>query len=114
MVELYANNVKIAGADVGTSLTMVAVHLTPEAVFRFELGRSKSEGDPVRTLAPREIAFAIAYALGDRAPDEVLLKAADSGKLASPDDVAREVNRLFADAKFGKPRLLRFFREYFG
>lgn len=108
-LELHDKNVKTGGAVAGTRSTLMAVLVLPEAIFRMELG-----GGEARQLAPRESAFAIAYALTDRAPDAALLKAADSGKLATKEDVAREVARLLADPKTEKPRILRFFREYFG
>ena len=64
-------------------------------------------------LAPREIAYALAYALADTRPDDQLLKAAASGKLAARDDVEAQVRRMLADSRLKKPRLLGFFREYF-
>jgi mono/diheme cytochrome c family protein len=107
--ELHAKNVRTGGGAAGTRVTLMAVLLLPEAVYRMELGSAET-----RQLTPRERAFAIAYALTDRAPDGELLKAADAGRLATKEDIAREVNRLFADSKVEKPRMLRFFREYFG
>lgn len=106
--------VKTGGAAVGTRVVLTAVFLLPEANFRRELGQGPADPEGRRMLAPREIAFALAYALTDRAPDGILLQAADKGKLATQADVTREVQRLFEDAKTDKPRILRFFREYFG
>ncbi len=111
-VALHETNVKTGGAEAGTRVTLMTVLLLPEAVFRMELGTPVAAGR--RLLAPRELAFAIAYALTDRAPDKALLDAADSGRLKTADDVTREINRLFADPKIEKTRTLRFFREYFG
>lgn len=113
-VEFHAVNVKTGGAATGARVTLMAVFMQPEALFRFELGSGASGAQGRRMLSPRELAFAIAYALTDRAPDATLLKAADSGKLATREDVQREAARLFADPKVEKPRMLRFFREYFG
>jgi mono/diheme cytochrome c family protein len=111
--ELYASAAKLGGPEGGARAVLVAVLMQPEASFRSELGLGAATGGK-RVLAPREIAFAIAYALTDRAPDAELLKAADTGRLATPADVSREVARIFADPKADKPRVLRFFREYFG
>ncbi|WP_439631953.1 DUF1588 domain-containing protein [Gemmata sp.] len=111
--ELYASAAKLGGPEGGARAVLVAVLLQPEASFRSELGHGAAAGGK-RMLAPREVAFAVAYALTDRAPDAELLKAADAGRLATPADVAREVARIFADPKADKPRVLRFFREYFG
>mgnify|MGYP002780515277 CR=1 FL=1 len=111
--ELYATGTKAGGPEAGTRAVLVAVLLQPEASFRSELGAGPATGGK-RMLAPREVAFALSYALTDRAPDAELLKAADSGKLATPADVRREVDRLFADPKLDRVRVMRFFREYFG
>lgn len=111
--ELYASAAKAGGPEGGARSVLVGVLMQPEATFRGELGRGSSAGGK-RMLAPREIAFALAYALTDRAPDADLLKAADTGKLNTPDDAAREVARLFASSETAKPRIMRFFREYFG
>lgn len=113
-VQLYEKNVKTGGSAVGARTTLMAVFLMPEANFRLELGQGPADSQGRRMLAPRELAFAIAYALTDRPPDAALLKAADSGKLAATADVAREVQRLLNDARVKKPRILRFFHEYFG
>ncbi len=113
LAELYAKASKAGGPEGGARAVLVAVLLQPEASFRSEIGH----GSPMagkRMLAPREIAFAISYALTDRPPNADLLKAADTGRLATPADVRREVDRLFADPKADKVRVMRFFREYFG
>ena len=65
-------------------------------------------------LSAANLAFAISYALTDRGPDAQLLAAAASGRLRSKADVQRELERLWDDHKVAKPRILRFFREFFG
>ena len=64
-------------------------------------------------MAPREIAYALAYALTDARPDKELLKAAETGKLITRGQVQAHAERILADDKIGKPRILGFFREYF-
>jgi hypothetical protein len=91
----------------------VTILMLPEAMYRLELGSGKPDQHGRRFLAPRELAYAIAFALTDEGPDAVLLKAADSGRLASKEDVRREVERILADQKIAKPRIMRFFEEYF-
>ena len=53
-------------------------------------------------LSPREGAYAISYALGDRGPDAALLKPADDGRLATKEDYNREVARLLEDKEYFK------------
>jgi hypothetical protein len=65
-------------------------------------------------LAPREIAFALAYALTDRRPDSWLLAEARQGGLDTLEGVAAAVRKMLDDVKLDKPRIRRFFREYFG
>jgi hypothetical protein len=64
-------------------------------------------------LSPRELAYAISFALTDEAPDAALLKAAETGRLRTADDVRREVRRMLDDPRTVKPRIMRFFEEYF-
>ncbi len=91
-----------------------AVLLMPEALFRFEIGSHGKPDEHGRVLlAPRELAFAIAYALTDEAPDSTLLDAARRGRLASREHVGVQVERLLHDPQVAKPRILQFFREYF-
>ena len=90
-----------------------AVLLHPEALYRSEQGKGEADEHGRVMLAPREMAFSIAYGLTDRRPDEALLKAADEGKLATREDVEAQVQRILADDKIAKPRILGFFREYF-
>ena len=103
-----------AGSRKGVATALTAVLLTPEAIFRFEFGDGKVDKFGRQMLAPREIAFAIAYALSDKAPDQQLLRMAAEGKLQTKESIGKEIDRLFANPKIQKPRVLRLFREYFG
>jgi hypothetical protein len=96
----------------GLVLGLVPVFLHPEAVFRSELGAGEPDRHGRLMLAPTELAVAISYALTDSRPDSALLGAARSGKLATREDARREVTRLL-DSATEKPRILRFFQEYF-
>ncbi len=113
-VALMKRNTAQAGQAVGARYTLAGVVLLPEVIFRMELGGGQPDAKGRRRLTPREIAFALAYALTDSGPDPQLLAAAASGGLDTDEGVAEQVRRMLADAKFDKPRILRFFREYFG
>ena len=131
---LMNQNIKDAGLKTGVKFTLAAVLLLPEAVLRSERGArgvgfqpanpaadqgqqrqagSLSYGGLVR-LAPREIAFAVTYALTDRRPEAWLLADAEQGKLDTKEGVEAAVRKMLDDPKFDKPRVMRFFREYFG
>ena len=113
-VALLKRNMAEAGQVVGARYALATVLMLPEAVFRMEVGSGQPDEKGRVRLAPREIAFAIAYALTDKGPDSQLLAAAATGGLDSDEGVAEQVRRLLDDAKTDKPRILRFFREYFG
>jgi mono/diheme cytochrome c family protein len=111
---LMKKNIADAGQLLGVRYTLAAVMMLPEAVFRMEVGTGKPDAKGRVRLAPREIAFALSYGLTDRRPDGELLKAAATGELDTDEGVAKQVRRLLDDSKIEKPRILRFFREYFG
>lgn len=111
---LMKKSIADAGQTLGARYTLAAVLLLPEAVFRIGVGSGKPDAKGRVRLAPREIAFALAYGLTDKRPDAELLTAAATGGLDTDEGVAKQVNRLLDTGKIEKPRMLRFFREYFG
>ena len=56
---------------------LVAVLLESEFLYRLEFGGDWKDEHDRRMLTPREAAYAISYALGDRGPDESLMQAAE-------------------------------------
>jgi hypothetical protein len=113
-VALMEKNIKAAGVEMGARVTLTAVLLTPEALFRTEIGKGPPDEHGRVRLTPREIAFALAFAITDKRPDAALLAAAEKGQLDTRDGVETQVKRLLALPDDEKPRILRFFREYFG
>ena len=138
--ELLLPSVGLVGREQGLIASLAALTLTPEFVFRMELGLGEELPDGRRQLAPHELAYALSYAVFDH-PESGLLAAADEGRLATRADVEREFRRILAEPdrtvrgpanrRFwvvnkgagveqvklmdaSHPRLLRFFREYFG
>jgi hypothetical protein len=101
------NVAKLGGPDaVGQLLT--ALLCNTELIHRVEI-----PAGPTNRLAPRDLARTIAFALTDDGPDTALATAAAQGKLATREEVAAQVKRMLDDATIAKPRVLRFFREYF-
>ncbi|MGE3803567.1 MAG: DUF1588 domain-containing protein [Gemmataceae bacterium] len=119
MAMLEANVAK-GGKKIGLKTTLMAIFLNPESVFRMELGLGPQLEDGRRMLSPQELYFAISFALGDQplqakrndSPDHVqnLLK---SGKLQTRADVERAVRHLLKNKQIDKPRIYRFFHEFF-
>lgn len=125
--------IQLGGNTAGLRQMLITVLLESEFLYRLEFGAGQPDEHGRVPLAPREASFAIAYALGDRGPDATLLQAASAGRLKTREDYRREVERLLADENYfrapvdpglnGKhiqshvvshPRLVRFFREFFG
>jgi hypothetical protein len=130
---LTRDAIDLSGNVDGLRQMLVAVLLESEFLYRLEFGTGEPDKYDRRKLSPREASFAISYALGDRNPDSVLVQAAEEGRLLTKDDYRREVERLLNDDVYyrgqidsslnGKhyrsnetshPRILRFFREFFG
>ncbi|MFO0824290.1 MAG: DUF1588 domain-containing protein [Gemmataceae bacterium] len=121
--------IEAGGNLAGLKKLLETVWMESEFVYRLEFGAGTPDQYGRKLLAPREASYAIAYALGDKAPDAVLLKAALEGRLATKVDFEREVRRLLADTthlsgpidpllsnsgESTHPKIVRFFREFFG
>lgn len=132
-LELTRLSMELGGNAAGLRQLLIAVLLESEFVYRLEFGDGPEDEHGRRALSGREAADAISYALGDRRPDTALLTAAREGRLDTKRDFEREVRRLLADEEYfrgqidpslnGKhfrsnvtshPRIIRFFREFFG
>ena len=130
---LTRSTIELGGNAEGLRQMLVSVLLESEFLYRLEFGVGEPDESGRRKLSADEAAQAIAYALSDRGPDDELRKAADEGRLQSKDDYRREVQRLLSDETLlagpvdpgisGKnmqshvsthPKLVRFFREFFG
>jgi len=113
LLELYDKNVASGGQVIGGRETLIAILMHPEVVFRLELADSPVDPLGRRRLSPRELAMALSFVLR-KSPDEELLKAAAAGALNTNEQVAQHAKRLLAGGIGANPRLLQFFREYFG
>ena len=109
---LMQKTVKDAGRVAGVRYTLAAVYLVPDAIFRWELG-GKADDEGKARLRSGEIADGLAFALTDDRPPSWLIKDAEVGKLDTDKGVAEAVKKMFADEKLRKPRILRFFHEFF-
>ena len=130
--KLTRDAIAIGGNTEGLRQMLLTVLLESEFLYRLEFGAGPADQYGRKMLAPREGAYALSYALGDRGPDAKLLQAAEQGRLNARADYQREVLRLLEDKTYfaaevdpnmgGKvvrtivshPRINRFFREFFG
>lgn len=112
--ELFRKTAKEGGNAEAMRLVLMAVMLHHESVYRIEIGLGEEDSHGRRMLSGTEMAFAIAFALTDRPPNTALLQAAEAGKLNSSTDAQFQVSRMLQDDAIDKPRILRFFQEFFG
>ena len=127
------NASSVGGNVEGLRQMLVSVLLESEFLYRLEFGSGKPDEDGRKKLSPREASYAIAYALTDRGPDDALRTAVQQGRLSSQEDLRREVTRMLDDKtsyfaevsptvssgyvkphKVTHPKIVRFFREFFG
>ncbi len=125
--------IKTAGNSEGIRQMLKTVLLESEFLYRLEFGAGEPDEHGRKMLSPREAAYAISYALGDKGPDAKLLEAAAQSQLNTREDFQREVTRLLDDKTYysggidsttdtskvashtvSHPRIIRFFREFFG
>jgi hypothetical protein len=82
----------------GIRHALAAVLLSPFFIFKIEI-----DADPTSTASRRvsqhELATRMSYALWSSTPDDTLLAAADSGQLATDDQVSAQIDRLLADPR---------------
>lgn len=131
-LKLMTQAVAAAGNTVGLRKMLEAVILQPDFLYRNEFGAGPKDEFGRQKLSPKDAAYAIAYALTDRRPDQPLVEAAENGRLITREDYRKQVKRLLhAEAKKQQIDLrisdnrspshstaqvakLRFFREFFG
>ncbi|WP_390177000.1 DUF1588 domain-containing protein [Rhodopirellula baltica] len=113
-VEILDQSIEKLGKKDGAVLGLSAIFLDRDALFRPELvekGEPDSHGRVM--LRDWELGLAVNHALRYLQPDDSLRSSIVDGRMRTRDDVKREVVRMLEDDNIRKPRILRFFREYF-
>ncbi|MBN71175.1 MAG: hypothetical protein CME32_18060 [Gimesia sp.] len=102
------------GKKDGVVLGLSALFLDRDALFRPELAAAGQPDQYGRVmLQDWELGLAVNHALRYIKPDAELRAAIVEGRMRTRADVKREVERMLADDTVRKPRVLRFFRDYF-
>ncbi len=113
-LQLVKDSISKVGREDGVFMGLSAIFLDRDALFRPELVKSGEADEHGRTmLQDWELGLALNHALGYIKPDDELRKAIAEGKMRTREDVKREVTRMLSDESIRKPRILRFFRDYF-
>jgi len=102
------------GKKDGVVLGLSSIFLDRDALFRPELTESGKPDEHGRVmLQDWELGLAVNHALRYIQPDDELRNSIVEGRMRTKADVKREVERMLADASVRKPRVLRFFRDFF-
>ncbi len=84
--------------DTGISLSLQAILLSPNFLYRVELDPEPTSAVP-HPLGDFELAARLSYFLWSSGPDEALDAAADAGRLADPAEVERQARRMLDDPR---------------
>jgi hypothetical protein len=113
-LQIVKNSIGKVGKEKGVFMGLSAVFLDRDALFRPELVESSKPDQHGRVmLQDWELGLAVNHALRYIKPDAQLRKAIVEGRMRTRIDVEREVTRMIADDSIRKPRVLRFFRDFF-
>ncbi len=113
-MEIVQRSIEKIGKEDGVMLGLSSIFLDRDALFRPELveyGTPDADGRVM--LRDWELGLAVNHALRYIKPDAELRAAIVDGRMRTKADVKREVERMLADESIRKPRVLRFFRDYF-
>ena len=113
-LEIVKSSIDKVGREDGVFMGLSAIFLDRDALFRSELAK---QGKPDKLgrvmLRDWELGLAVNHALSYIRPDQTLRAAIVEGKMRTRSDVHREVSRMLDDDAIRKPRVLRFFRDFF-
>lgn len=109
--QFLTQSVKKSGGTQGMQQFLVVVLSHPSVLYRIE---KPAAGVKKGLPQPQDLARSISLALTDREPDPALMEAVASKQLGTREDVRKQVVRILEDDSIAKPRIVRFFREYFG
>jgi len=113
-LQIVKDSIAKVGKEDGVFMGLSAIFLDRDALFRPELAASGEPDAYGRVmLQDWELGLALNHALSYIQPDPQLRKAIVEGRMRTREDVKREVSRMLDDDSIRKPRVLRFFRDFF-
>lgn len=113
-LKVVKDSIEKVGREDGIFMGLSAIFLHRDALFRPELADAGKPDQHGRVmLQDWELGLALNHSLRYLKPDGELRKAIIEGRMRTRQDVEREVTRMLDDDSIRKPRVLRFFRDYF-
>ena len=103
-------NLDSGTTDEAVALTVAGVLQAPPFHFRVGPGNASTDGKSLR-MTDWELATRLSYFLWDTMPDEALFAAAESGQLATTEDLERQARRMLDDPK-ARPAIVHFHHQW--
>ena len=111
---IVKDSIAKVGREDGVFMGLSAIFLHRDALFRPELAEGGKPDKHGRIMLQGwELGLAVNHSLRYIKPDTELRQSIADGRMRTRKDVEREVTRMLADESIRKPRILRFFRDYF-
>ena len=113
-LKIVKDSIAKVGKEDGVFMGLSAIFLNRDALFRPELAIAGKPDEHGRImLRDWELGLAVNHSLSYLKPDKELRQAIIEGRMRTREDVEREVTRMLEDDSIRKPRILRFFQDFF-
>ena len=111
LTQLYATVSQANGPELGLRMVVQAIVLSPNFLYRTELGDTQVPGTATK-LTAYELASALSYTIWDGPPDAELLAQAASGKLRESVTLVAQARRLLSTTAKVAPALHSFIQQW--
>ncbi|NES11374.1 DUF1592 domain-containing protein [Pseudomonas laurentiana] len=95
----------------GQTSLIAAMLLSPNFLYRSELGSADAQRSGTYTLTPDELATALSFAILGTTPDIALLRKAEQGQLSTPEQIGAQVDHMLRSDR-GVEQFNRFISYY--
>ncbi|WP_180540802.1 DUF1592 domain-containing protein [Nevskia soli] len=99
LLAFYESGRKDGSFDLGISMALRAMLVSPDFLFRVEHDPANSAPGSVHRISDIELASRLSFFLWSSIPDEELLSLAEKGKLKDPQVLSAQVDRMLADER---------------
>ena len=113
LTAVYKSGAADGGFNGGIELVISTILQAPSFVYRVELGQKDGSLPGAVKLTPYEVAARLSYFIWGTMPDGLLFEAADNGKLATPEQITAQVDRMIKDPR-ARTTLVAFNQRLFG
>ncbi len=97
LLAFYQSGRQEGSFDLGISMALRAMLVSPDFLFRVEHDPANSAPGTVHRISDLELASRLSFFLWSSIPDEQLLRVAEQGKLKDPAVLSAQVDRMLAD-----------------